>query len=109
MAKCKRAEETNIIVEITKLVNTCPENLLDYEKLLLSDLQIKLDELYRRKAEGAFVRSRRRWLEEGEQNSQYFFNLERHHINNNISKLNVNGVVTKDYKLISSQCYAFYK
>lgn len=70
-------------------------------------MQIKLDELYRRKAGGAFVRSRRRWLEAGEQNSQYF-NLERHHINN-ISKLNVNGVVTKDCKLISSHCYEFYK
>lgn len=44
LAKYKRAEETNIIVEITKLANKCPDSLLDEEKLLLSDLQIKLDE-----------------------------------------------------------------
>lgn len=109
LATYKRAVETAIIVEITKLTNKCPDSLLNKEKILLSVLQIKLDELYRRKAEGAFVRSRRRWLEEGEQNSQYFFNLERHHINNNLSKLNVNGIVTKDHKLISYYCCEFYK
>lgn len=45
IAKCKRAEETGIVVEITKLTYKCPENVLNEEKLLLSDLQIKLDEL----------------------------------------------------------------
>ncbi len=31
-----------------------------------------LDEFYKEKAEGAFARSRKRWMEEGEQNSSYF-------------------------------------
>jgi len=82
IAKHKRAKETEIVVEITKLVNKCRDDLMDEENLQLSDLQIKLDDLYRKKAEGAFVRSRIHWLEEDEQNSQYFFNLEKLHINN---------------------------
>lgn len=48
-----------------------PEEFSEEDKLTLLDLQNKLDGLYRHKAEGAFVRSRRRWLEEGEQNSAF--------------------------------------
>ena len=41
-----------------------------------------------------------KWLEEGEQKSHYFFNLEKQHSsNNNINRLNINGVIktTKQY------------
>lgn len=34
-------------------------------------------------AKGAFIRSRKKWLEEGERNSTYFFKLEKHHQENN--------------------------
>lgn len=79
------------------------------EKLELASLQVKLDELYTFKAKGAFIRSRAKWLEEGEQNSSYFFNLEKHHFNNNdINRLNVNGIVTEDMKKISDFCFTFY-
>ena len=40
-------------------------------------LQYKLDELYIEKAKGAYIRSRSKWLEEDEQNSAYFFRLEK--------------------------------
>lgn len=43
----------------------------------MKDLQHKLDNLYKHKAEGAFVRSRRKGIEEGEQNPAYIFRLER--------------------------------
>lgn len=68
-------------------------------------LQCKLDEIYKRKAEGAFVRSRVKWLEQGEQNSSYFFNLERQRgKHNTIHHLNVNGIVTDDPQAISLFC-----
>ena len=46
--------------------------------------------------------SRARWVEDGEKNSKYFFNLEkRNKANNKISKLlNPNGDVVDDEKLI---------
>ena len=41
------------------------------------NLQSKLDEVYLNRAHGAFVRSRARWLEEGEKNTSYFCRLEK--------------------------------
>ena len=65
----------------------------------LIELQNKLDNIYRLKAEGAFIRSRKKWIEEGEQNSSYFFRLEKFHsTNNTIHKLNIDGVITHDQK-----------
>lgn len=43
-----------------------------------SNLQLQLDDLYTVKAKGVFIRSRARWIENGENNSSYFFNLEKH-------------------------------
>ncbi len=48
------------------------------EKAKLHSLQLQLDELYIEKANGAYVRSRVRWLEHGEKNSAYFFGLENY-------------------------------
>lgn len=87
-----------------------PDTLLEEEKLELTDLQVKLDELYSQKAKGAFIRSRTRWLKEGEQNSHYFFNLEKQHSNKNkINKLSINGDVTADHIAISNFCNNFYQ
>lgn len=49
-----------------------PENMSDEGELELATEQIKLNEMYLNKAKGAFLRSRKRWIEEGEQNSAYF-------------------------------------
>lgn len=37
------------------------------------ELQEQLDNIYEEKAEGAFIRSRYKWLEQGEKNTKYFF------------------------------------
>jgi len=69
----------------------------------LLDLQGKLDDTYRRKAEGAFARSRKSWVEEGGQNSAYFVKLEKHRSKiNSIHQLNINGVVSENIKVISA-------
>lgn len=45
-------------------------------------LQSQFDELYAEGAMGAFVRSRSKWLEDGEKNSIYFHNFEKQrHLN----------------------------
>lgn len=49
----------------------CQESLTEEEKEELASSQTKLDELYCQKAKGAFIRSRSKWLEEGEQNTHY--------------------------------------
>ncbi len=109
-AKQYKAEELDIVKIIVCLSCTPFENVSVDQKSELVELQNSLDNLYIRKAKGAFVRSRRRWLEEGECNSSYFFRLEKQRNNlNSISSLNVNRIVVKNYKEMSNYCEEFYK
>jgi hypothetical protein len=75
LAKTRRAEEESVITKITSLVQKHVESLSEEDKSVLFELQHKLDDMYKLKAEGAFVRSRKKLQEEGEQNSSYFFRL----------------------------------
>lgn len=47
------------------------------DKDKLNMLQLQLDFIYEEKVRGAFVRSRRKWLEEGEEQKKYFLSLEK--------------------------------
>lgn len=98
-------------MEIVTNINTlCSKAVLSSEeKALLENLKNQLDNLYLDKARGAFIRSRARWIEEGEKNSSYFFNLERQRqAKKKISKLSINGVVTEDLELINKEVRDFY-
>ncbi|KAF7654162.1 hypothetical protein LDENG_00073330 [Lucifuga dentata] len=65
--------------------------------------------MYERKAEGAFIRSRRRWMEEGERNTSYFFRLEKNKSKiSNIENLEIDGKLSNDYTKIASYCANFY-
>lgn len=109
LAKLRKAEEEAVISEIAAITHGPPENLSNVETALLSKLQNQLDDIYKCKAEGAFVRSRR-WMEQGKQNSAYFFRLEKSNANyNSMAKLNADGIVTDNPKTISNYCYKFYK
>lgn len=63
--KARRAIELETILSITNLSSKDPESLTEEEKEELASSQAKLDELYCQKAKGAFIRSRSKWLEEG--------------------------------------------
>lgn len=61
------------------------------------------------RAKGAFVSSRQRWIEEGEQNSTYFFRLERlHSKSNSIQQLKIDDTVCDDPKIIFAHRSHFY-
>lgn len=109
IAKYKRAQEEDIISTITYLSSRCPDSLSVEENNTLCEYQQKLDELYKSKAKGAFIWSRRRWLEEGEQISAYFFRLEKSQIKNNIHQLKIGNSVSEDPKEIAKYCSEFYK
>ncbi len=67
----KKNDESITIYKMSDLLSK--SMLSDAEKVELAHYQHILDEFYKQKAEGAFVRLRKRWMEEGEQNSSYFF------------------------------------
>ncbi len=108
LAKARKHEEENIISKITAFTQRSPPIFSDTEKMELLTLQNHLDDIYKRRAEGAFIRSRQRWLEKGEQNSAYFFQLENSHSKHTISHLNINGILTHEPRSIAAYCSSFY-
>lgn len=72
IAQAKKAEEEDLISEITSIAQKIPGNLTESEHQHLTSLQNKLDDIFRLKAKGGFMRCRRRWLEEWD-----FFLLEK--------------------------------
>lgn len=76
LAKLRKEEETKVITKVAALTQCVPEDLTEDDKQELTEQQLKLDEMYRVKAEGAYVRSRKHWWEEGKQNTAHFFRLE---------------------------------
>ncbi len=106
LAKARKLEEENITSKNTDFTHRSPPIFSDTEKMDLVTLQNYLDDIYKRRAEGAFIRSRQRWLEKGEQNSAYFFQLEKSNSKHTISHLNINGILTHDP--IAAYCSSFY-
>ncbi|XP_035986174.1 uncharacterized protein LOC118559590 [Fundulus heteroclitus] len=110
IAKRKRKVESEVVKEIILLNNVLPENLSEEQKIRLNHLQLNLDNIYISKAKGAYIRSRQKWLEEGEKNSSYFFRLEKkHQISNSIMKLQINNNICEDPVQISSYCETFFQ
>lgn len=110
LSKNRKLEEERVISKIISLYQKVPADLAEEERLTLISEQLKLNEMYSNKAKGAFIRSRKRWIEEGEQNSAYFFGLERYHGKSKlIQQLNINNTITDNPKSIAVFCAEFYR
>lgn len=83
-----------------------PENLSEEQKLHLNSLHMKLDQMYIRKANGAFV-----WCSaNGEENFNYFFKLEKQRqTRNGLNKFNLDGDVIDNAKEIAERCEKYFK
>lgn len=94
-----------------KLENLLQKNSHSEEEILeLKTAQLELDKLYIDLAKGSFIRSRAKWIEEGEKNSNYFFALEkRNYKRKSLSALNINNTLCKDPTEISNFISAFYE
>lgn len=80
----------------------------DKQKLLM--LQPKLNEMYIKKAKGAYIRSKAKWIEEGERSTAYFCRLEkRHEERNSIKDLIISGNECTNPSLIANEIYLFYR
>jgi len=78
---------------------------------VISDLESQLSSLVSGEAEGAKVRSRTQWFEEGEKPTRYFFRLEkkRADVNTFESLFDVNGLVKTSQKDLENILVLFYK
>lgn len=69
-------------------------------------LQSKLDDLYLKKAQRAYIRSRAKWIEDGEKNSSYFSRLEKTRQERNaLTTLNINNKIVTDPKEIDNEVH----
>lgn len=84
--------------------------MLESDKNRFINFQWKLDEMYLRKAREAYIRSRAKWLEEGEKNSAYLCGLEKKRQERNaVNVLLINDVECTDPKPLSNEVHRFYK
>ncbi len=103
-----KGKELEIITEINYLCNRSSLNENSKQKLIT--LQSSLDNIYLSKAEGAYIRSRAKWIEEGERSSAYFCRLEkRRQERNAIRTLIIDNQECTDSNLISKEIFRFYR
>lgn len=99
---------SDILKELNDILHVPAPSTEDNARLHI--LRENLDQLFQTKAKGAFIRSRARWLEHGEKNSSYFFNLEKKRAElKKISALYVDNNLSKDDKVISVFISKFYQ
>ena len=104
-AKTKKAEEAVLQKKLSSLhklmcENPTQETIANYYKVKMNLEQISLH-----KTEGAMIRSKARWCEQGERSTRYFFNLEkRNHSNKYITKLRVeNRTLTSPDEILNEE------
>lgn len=74
---------------------------MDNDKQKLQILQTKLGEMYLKKAEGAYIRSRAKWIEEGERSTYYNYKI--------VTLIFANRLKKNLHKIISDSQSGFMK
>lgn len=107
IADNRKRKQKEIVEKIRLLCGK--HNITVEETQELHMLQNRLDVIYMEKAKGAFVRSKAKWIEQGEKNSLYFYSLEkRRQTKKCITKLNQNGNIIQDTNKITEEVCQFY-
>lgn len=89
----KHKLETDLMYSLNLLLN---KEHISLEELEVKNIQLQLDKFYLDLAKGAFIRSRAKWLGEGEKNTNYFFALEKRNVKRkSLTALNINGMPSK--------------
>ena len=119
-AKHKRGKmkltETNLESVITSLQRKLEENDLSEtnKTTIYNELEVKklqLENVVQRQTQGAMIRSKARWHNEGEKDTKYFLNLEKRHFNTKtIRQLQLeNSSVIKTDEEILTEAKSFYQ
>lgn len=106
---CKQQKENEFNL-VHKINLYCRKTeLLEEDRIHLSSLQAQLDHLFTQRAQGAYIRSRAKWIEQGEKNSSDFFSLEkRRQERNKIDVLVTDDIECSDNVRITDEIYTFY-
>ena len=109
-AKTKKAEEVLLQEKLSSLHKLMYEKPTQETIANYYEVKMKLERISLHKTEGAMIRSKSRWCEQGERSTRYFFNLEkRNHSNKYITKLRVeNGTLTASDEILNEE-HRYYK
>ena len=99
--------EKEIMTEITSLEK---QDQTDEVNENIEHMKTELEKIAKLKAEGAAIRARAQWVEEGEKSSSYFLNLEKHKAENKvITQLKrADGTIVSEPADILEEQYNFY-
>ena len=115
---CKKSKENK------RIENELQKQLIDFENKLSTKIEIEDTEYHEytiakaewerhiaRKNHGIILRSKAKWVEEGEKNTKYFLNLEKRNFNNTCIKtlMNKDNQEITDMKQILQEQKRFYK
>jgi exonuclease III len=110
----KKREKNRFKKEIAEkleiLQKECDKSRNNEDIQTLHNLKKELEEIEKQEANAIIFRSKARWIEDGEKNTNYFMSLEKRNYENKlITTLNINGTITKDQKDISNAQHSYYK
>ena len=107
-AKQRRQRERELLDKLENLeknLNTNDSNYIEYQSV-----KTEWENLQSEKTKGAIVRSKSKWVEFGEKNSKYFFNLEKRNYGIKYIKkiIKPNGIETSEPGEILQEQVGFY-
>ena len=62
------------------MINNCNNEEQLSAEIKYDNLKTELQQIYEAKGKGAILRSKVRWVEQGEKSTKYFFNLEKRNL-----------------------------
>ena len=110
IAKNKRNEEAVLQQQFSSLHKLMCANPGQETVAKFYEVKLKLEQISMHKTEGAMIRSKARWCEQGERSTRYFFNLEkRNRSNNYITKLKAENRTLVTPTEILNEEYRYYQ
>ena len=97
--KERNAKKTNLLKDIEKINLLIDKNPSSEVLSQLDQLQLELNKIIDFETKGNIIRSRSRWMEEGEKSSKYFCNLE----NRTCEKKTINRLKNENGEVTSNQ------
>ena len=95
--------------EISKIDESCS---VDFNLRRKKELENELNDIYNLKSKGAQIRSRAKWINDGEQNSKYFLSLEAKNQSSNVIKelaVENNKTVHSENEILGEMCKFYEK
>ena len=87
-----RAREKRLAAELQQAINEFPEHFSDDNVAKLNQIEEEIAQLYQNRTKSSMFRGRVNWLNNGEKNTKFFFNLER----SNYSKKTILSLQTEN-------------